>query len=342
MTPLSTSRRHFLKAMSAVTLTSTFGIITTRAEAAEFTLKYANYQPLSHPNNVYATKMAARIAEDSKGRVELQIYPNSQLGSDTDMLSQLRSGALDFLSLGPITLATLIPTALLSGLGFAFKSYDKVWEAMDGDLGAMVRRQLAEKTSIFAFEKVWDNGYRQITSSNRQINTPEDLKGIKMRVPPAPVLTSLFRALNSSPTTISMHDVYLSLQTKVIDAQENPLVLISASKLYEVQKYCAMTNHIWDGFWVLGNKASFAKLPSDLQEIVTRNVNAAGVEQRALTMQLNTSLVDDLKAKGLMFNNPDIAAFRAKLSKSGFYSEWRKRLGEEAWATLEKYSGSIA
>lgn len=335
-------RRDFLKHSAALAAGVAGAFRVTAAHAAEFTLKYGNYQPMEHPNNMHAATMAAKINAESQGRIAFQVYPNSQLGSDMDMLSQLRSGAIDFMSLAPMTLGALLPVSQLAGVGFAFSRYDQVWPAMDGNVGALIRAQLAKRTTLFAFDKAWDNGFRQITASSHPIGSPADLRNMKMRVPPTPLLTSMFNALGASPTTVSMHDVYPSLQTHIVDAQENPLVLISASRIYEVQKYCSLTNHVWDGFWMLGNQQKFAKLPKDLQEIITRNVNEAALLQRADTARLNTSLVDGLRAKGLQFNDAPAEAFRQQLAQKGFYTQWRERFGNDAWAALEKYSGRMA
>ena len=181
------------------------------------------------------------------------------------MLSQLRSGALDFMTLSPLILGSLVPQAQINGVGFAFKDYKQVWAAMDGELGIYVRRQIAATGTIFAFDKIWDNGYREVTNSVRPINKPEDLKGIKLRTPPGPMWVSLFKALGASPTPLNFAEVYSALQSKVVDGQENPLAIIYTAKLYEVQKYCSMTNHMWDGYWFMGNKKLFEQLPSDLQ-----------------------------------------------------------------------------
>jgi tripartite ATP-independent transporter DctP family solute receptor len=336
------TRRHFLKTVSVASAAAATGMVSTQAHAAEFTLKYANNLPATHPMNVRAREMAVKIASESKGRIELQVYPNNQLGNDTDTLGQVRSGAVDFFTLSPLILGTLVPAAQISGLGFAFKDYNQVWAAIDGDLGAHVRKQIQEKTSVFAFEKIWDNGYRQITSSTRAITRPEDLKGMKLRVPPSPLWTSMFRAFDSAPASINFAEVYSALQTKIVEGQENPLAIISTAKLYEVQKYCSVTNHMWDGFWFLANKKSFERLPKDLQDIVTRNVNEAGMKQRADVKVLNDSLVAEMKSKGLQFNDTDNELFRAKLRSAGFYAEWHKKFGDEAWAVLEKYTGKLA
>ena len=333
------SRRNLIASAGAIALP----VLSLRPALAapEFSLKYGNNLPLTHPMNVRSTEMAAAINAESKGRIDFQVFPNNQLGNDTDMLSQVRSGALDFFTLSPLILGTLVPAAQISGVGFAFKDYGQVWSALDGELGAHVRKQIAASSSLFAFDKIWDNGYRQITTSTKAINTPDDLKGLKIRVPPSPFWVSMFKAFEASPLTINFAEVYSALQTKVADAQENPLAIIATAKLNEVQKFCSITNHMWDGFWFLGNKKSFDRLPQDLKDLVTKHINAAGLKQRDDVKKLNDGLQADLKAKGMTFNNTDAELFRNKLRGAGFYAEWHKKFGEEAWVVLEKYTGKL-
>lgn len=338
---MNITRRNLIAGASALALPA-LSVGNAFAQKAEFTLKYGNNLPLSHPMNTRAAEMAAKINAESKGRIAFEVYPNNQLGNDTDMLSQVRSGALDYFTLSPLILGTLVSAAQISGVGFAFKDYGQVWSAMDGELGAHVRKQIAGTGSLFAFEKIWDNGYRQITTSTKPVVVPEDLKGMKIRIPPSPFWVSMFKAFETSPATINFAEVYSSLQTKVVDAQENPLAIIATAKLNEVQKYCSITNHMWDGFWFLGNKKSFDRLPADLQEIVTRNVNAAGLKQRDDVKQLNDNLQTELKSKGLVFNTTNAELFRAKLRAAGFYADWHKKFGDEPWALLEKYTGKLA
>jgi len=336
-----TLNRRTLLASAGATVGSMALPAFAQNKPAEFSLKYANNLPATHPMNVRANEMAAKILADTKGRVEIKVFPSSQLGNDTDTLSQIRSGAVDFFTLSPLILGNLVPSAQISGVGFAFKDYNQVWAAMDGDLGAHVRKEIAAKSQMFAFEKIWDNGYRQMTSSARAITKPEDLKGMKMRVPPSPFWVSMFKAFEASPATINFAEVYTALQTKVVDGQENPLAIIATAKLNEVQQFCSVTNHMWDGFWMLANKQSFARLPADLQEIVTRHINAAALLERDDVKKLNDGLVTELKGKGMQFNSTDAELFRAKLRAAGFYAEWHKKFGDEAWNVLEKYTGKL-
>ncbi|HXY99495.1 MAG TPA: TRAP transporter substrate-binding protein [Stellaceae bacterium] len=333
------TRRTFVG--TAATAAAASALLPRRARAAEFSYKYANNSPVDHPLNVRAREAAEKIKQDSNGRLAIEVFPNNQLGGDTDMLSQVRTGALEFFTLSGLILATLVPVASINGIGFAFKSYDQVWPAMDGELGAFVRAAIG-KAGLFAFDKMWDNGYRQITSSTHPINTPEDLKGFKIRVPVSPLWTSMFKAFGASPASINFNEVYSALQTKVVEGQENPLTLIKIAKLYEVQKYCSLTGHMWDGFWMLANQAAWDALPKDLQEIAARHWNAAALAQRDDIAKLNTSMQSELEKLGMVFNKPDAQAFRAVLKQAGFYTEWREKYGAEAWALLEKYSGGLA
>ncbi len=306
----------------------------------EFTYKYANNLPPTHPLNVRTKQMADAVRADSNGRLEIQIFPASQLGSDTDMLSQLRSGGVEFFTLSGLILATLVPQAAISGIGFAFSDYPAVWRAMDGDLGAFIRTQIG-KANLVAMDKIFDNGFRQMTSSTKPINSPDDLRGFKMRVPVSPLWTSMFKAFDSAPAGINASELYTALQTKVVDGQENALSGINALKLYEVQKYCAMTNHMWDGFWFLANRGAWERLPPNLREIVAKHVGAAAVAERADLAAMAGTLQKDLADKGLVFNTPKTDAFRDRLRSGGFYAEWKGKLGDDAWALLERSAGKL-
>jgi tripartite ATP-independent transporter DctP family solute receptor len=338
---MSTNRRVLLQSTAAALVFAPAVLRATRAGAAEYTFKMANNTPESHPLSIRMREAAANILKESDGKVDIQVFPNNQLGSDTDMLSQLRSGALEFFTISGLILATLVPAASINGIGFAWSGYDKVWPAMDGDLGAYIRAQIA-KSNLHTFEKIWENGFRQITSSTREIKTPEDLKGFKIRVPASPLWTSMFKAFDASPMTINFSEVYSALQTKVAEGQENPLALIDSAKLYEVQKYLARTNHMWDGYWLIANGKVWASIPDNLKAMITKNVNASGMAQRDDIAKLNNSVEAALTSKGMIFNNVDTGAFRAKLQSAGFFKEWKGKYGDEAWAILEKYAGTIS
>jgi len=153
--------------------------------------------------------------------------------------------------------------------------------------------------------------------------------------------TSLFKALCTAPASINFAELYSARQTRIVEGQENPLSIIHFGKLYEVQKYRCFSDHMWDGFWFVGNQKRWEALPEDLREIVSRNVDIAATEQRAEIERLNGTLQGELEAKGMVFNNADKAAFRTALVEAKYYAEWRDKFGPQAWSTLQKYSGAL-
>ncbi|MBB5704361.1 tripartite ATP-independent transporter DctP family solute receptor [Ochrobactrum daejeonense] len=331
------NRRNVLLGAAAGALAAPF-IRPGTARAAEFSYKIANNQPLEHPSNIRLQEAVKRILEESSGRVDIQIFPSNQLGADTDVLGQLRAGGVEFFQLSPVILSTLVPNASISGIGFAFPDYDTVWKAMDGDLGAYARGQI-EKAGLIVMEKIWDNGYRQTTSSKHPITTPKDFDSFKIRVPVSPLWTSMFSAFGAAPASINFAEVYTALQTGIVDGQENPLAIMKVAKMWEVQKYLSMTNHMWDGFWLLGNRRAWNALPEDAQQIVAKNFNASAMDQRADVMALNGTLKSELEKEGFVFNDVDPKPFEDKLREAGFYAEWKKTYGDEAWAILETAIG---
>jgi tripartite ATP-independent transporter DctP family solute receptor len=212
---------------------------------------------------------------------------------------------------------------------------------MDGDLGAYIRNGFS-KVGLHAFDQIWDNGFRQITTSTRVINEPNDLKNVKLRVPVSQVYVSLFKALGASPASLNLGEVYTALQTGVVDGQENPLIVTNTSKFYEVQKFCALSNHVWDGAWIIANARTWQSTPDDLRKIVTRNFNEAALKQRQDIAQLNASLRLSLEKNGMRFNQCNPEPFREVLRKAGFYSEWKDKFGASAWNILEKSVGTLA
>ncbi|EJW10592.1 TRAP-type C4-dicarboxylate transport system, periplasmic component [Rhodovulum sp. PH10] len=334
------SRRRLL-ATAALAVPAVLAMPHVRAKArSKFVYKYGNNLPLTHPLNVRAAEAAAKIKTETEGALDIRIFPNNQLGGDTDMLNQVRSGALDFFTPSALVIATLVPAAPINAVGFAFPSYERVWAAMDGDLGGFIGEEI-EKSGLHMMRKVWDNGFRQLTTSGKPVVTPDDLAGIKIRVPVSQLSISLFQALGAAPTSMQFSEVYTALQTKIVDAQENPLPIIQTAKLFEVQKYGMLTNHIWDGYLFVASGKTWYRLPKDIQAIAEKTLNDCGMEQRDDIAKLNASVQADLEAKGMVFSKPDPAPFREALAKAGFYVQWREKFGDAAWTRLEKYVGKL-
>lgn len=331
------SRRHALGATAAAAGSLAFpGLAFGQAQ---FKLKFANIMPSDHPLNTRMREAAETIKQQTNGQVEISVFPSSQLGNDADMLSQLRSGSIDFFAQTGLILASLVPVASINGIGFAFADYASVWKAMDGALGKHVIGAF-DKANLIAFDRMWDNGFRQTLSATKPIKTPDDLKGFKIRVPPSPLWTAMFKSLGASPVAVPWGETYTALQTRVADGLENPLAGIYFAKMHEVGKFLSNTNHMWDGFWFLANRRAFEALPPATRDIVTRVVNSAALQQRADVERMNKDLRATLE-KSVQFVDVNPQAFRERLKASGFYTEWQQKMGD-AWGLLEAASGKLA
>ena len=338
---MGANRRQLLKGIAGAAASTLVPAAVLAQGAGKITMKVAITLPDSHPTPAALKAASAEILKESNGRLNIEVYSSGQLGSDTDTLSQVRSGAIDFICTAGSIYGNLVQVAAINSIAFAFADYPTVWRAMDGDLGAHMRAAF-DRANLVQVGKVFDHGFRQITHSSKAINTPRDLSGMKIRVPATPLWTSMFKALDAAPASVPIGELYTALQTKVVDGQENALPTIDAVKLYEVQKFCSLTSHMWEYFALVGNKRAWGALPDDLRALATRVFESHALKQRAAHDALNATLENKLKGQGMQFNRLDTKPFRDMLQKAGYYVEWQKKFGAESWAMLEKYSGKLA
>lgn len=311
------------------------------AQAAEFTYKFAGDWPADYPLTKRIEEAAKRIKQETGGRLEISIFPDNQMGGDTEMLSQLRGGALEFMPVPAGVLSTFIPAAGITNVGFVFDDYAQVWPTIDGPLGAAVRQKILA-SGHHVFDNIWDNGFRQLTTGAKPVHALADVEGLKLRVPVSPLHTSLWQALGASPGAVNMSEVYSALQTRIYDGEENALPVIQFFRLYEVQKYVALTSHMWEGYWILANGPAWQRLPPNIQEVVTQHMNASALQGREDIALLSRTLHVQLQQEGMAITAPDRAPFREKLSHVGFYAGWKRKFGDELWTLLETHTRHLA
>ena len=331
------SRRAFV-ATTAATFASIAVVKSPARAAAQFHYRYGNDQTISSPVTVRAVEMWKTIERETNGRLVVQTFPDSQLGGDTQMVAQLRSGALQFLTQAGGILGNVVPVAQMDGIAFGYKDYRSAFAAMDGVLGDLIRDEIGRR-GIYAFPNPWNNGFREITA-NKPIRTAADLEGLKIRVPASPLFVDLFKTLGAAATPINVSELYTALQTHVVDAQENALININQSKLYEVQKTLNFSNHAWGCWWFLANQEAWNALPPDIREIVGRNVVKFAKLQRRDFEALTASLTDKLQRLGMQVNSCDTATFRARLKP--YYAKWKSEFGATAWNLLERTTGPLS
>jgi tripartite ATP-independent transporter DctP family solute receptor len=261
---------------------------------------------------------------------------NNIQGSDPAALKALVAGDIQFFTLMGGILGTIMPVAEAQQVPFAFTSAAHAHQAMDGPLGAYLIEEMAAK-GIHGFRVgAFDNGMREITAHKR-IASPADLAGLKMRVPAGQLVADTFTAFGCEPVIINSDSIYAALKDGRADAQENPLTLADQFKLYEVVKYVAMTDHMWSGFNLLAHRATWQRLPADLQAVIDRNVATYVTLQRQDQIAANARLRTELASRGLEFTTPDPAPFKRQLA--GVYSTWKEKLGTKCWKLLEESTG---
>jgi tripartite ATP-independent transporter DctP family solute receptor len=249
----------------------------------------------------------------------------------------LVAGEIEFFTLMGGILGNVVQAAEVQQMPFSFRSAAQAHQAMDGALGAYLRAEMAAK-GIYGFPVgAFDNGMRQITSVTRPIVVPDDLVGLRIRIPLGQIFDDTFTALGAEPVILNVNQIYDGLKTGKADAQENPLAITELFRLYEVGKYVSMTNHMWSGFNLMANLAIWKGLPADIRAAIERNAARYVRLQRQDQQVMNGRLREALTARGLVFNGVDPRPFRARLS--GVHAAWRARLGSTCWSLLEAASG---
>ena len=333
------SRQAFLAASAGAY--ATIGLLRFPAGAAEFNYKLSVDLPATHPNVVAMTDAAAKILSESNGQLDIKMFPNNALGGNTKVLPQVREGAIEFAMMVDIITSDVVPTASIDAVGFAFPNYKAAWDAVDGPLGAYIRQQIQQQMGVYPLEIAWDAGFKQMVNSVHPITTPDDLKGLKIRVPPGAIEVSLFKTLGASPVALDTSEMYSAMQTRLVDGADNSAGLILTGKFYEVQKYLSITNHSMAVYHLLASLGPWQRLPKNLQAIAEKNFNAAAKTVRTGAAKDFDSVISQLKAKGIVVIQPDNAPFRNAL-RAGGLPYWRDKFGSQAWTALEKSVGKLS
>ena len=332
------SRRAFIESLVSVGAAAVF---VRSLRAAEFTFTQFHNQTEASTLHQRLVEMWASIRAETRGRVDAQVFAENRHieGSDPAALRMLMAGEIQFFTLMGGILGNVVPSADIQQVPFAFRSSAAAHRALDGPLGAYLRREMAAKGIVALPMSAFDNGMRQIASATRPIVVPGDLAGLRIRVPDGRMFAETFTAFGAEPVTINVNGIYDGLKSGRVHAQENPLAVVELFRLDRVVKYVSLTNHMWSGFNLLAHRPTWDRLPSELRRVIERRAAQAIRRQRADQAALNASLPARLSERGLVFNDVDPAPFRARLSRE--YAMWRERIGSTAWTLLEAATGSL-
>lgn len=301
--------------------------------AVHYQLSVGYTLPTSHSVHRHLAAAVDDLSLATQGALSLKLYPHESFDSDIGMLEQVFDGSLDFMVVTGPFLGRRVPVAAIGNLPFAFDGTAAVWRAMDGALGAKVRSEL-QAAGLHAFEHVFDNGFRHLTTSGYRVQSAADVPGLKMRVVAAPVYESLWRALGAHTVSLDIVEVHQALAEGRVQAQDNPLAMIEAFALHEVQSRCALTAHVWDGYWLVANDRVWQALPAAFRELIARAFSAAAMAQRKELVDAEGALRGRLQAAGMLLDEVDRASFRLALTQAGFYDHWQAQFGPAAWSVL--------
>lgn len=295
-----------MKLMTKASLLA-LSVLSTSALAADYTLKLGHVANEAHVWHQAFAHFADTVNEKSNGRLNIDIYPNSQLGAERDVISGIQLGTVDMTMSGE-TLQNWAPKAALLAVPYAIRDSEHMAKVANGEIGHEIEKQITERTGLVPI--TWfERGARNLTS-NKPVTTPADLKGMTLRVPNVPIFVSTWSALGAKPTPMAFSEVFTALQQGTVHGQENPLSLIQSASFFEVQKYVNKTEHVRSWIYVLIGKRQLDKLPQDLQTILLDSAKEMHTYEHKLAVEAEAKLIDELKAEGMQFHDVDQEKFR--------------------------------
>jgi C4-dicarboxylate-binding protein DctP len=268
---------------------------TTKPEntGPKYVLKFSHVVSPNTPKGKAADFFEKRLEELSGGRIDVQVYPSSQLYTDSAVLKALALDSVQMAAPSFSKFGKIVPQLALFDLPFLFKDIDQLHRVQDGDVGKRLKQMIDDKGYIAL--NFWDNGFKQLSSSKKPIIMPADAEGQKFRIMSSKVLEAQFKAVGANPQMMPFSEVYSGLQQGVIDGQENTISNIYTKKFHEVQKYLTISNHGYLGYLVVMSKKFWTSLPGDLQKDVVQAMNEATAKEREYAKELNDSQFQKIK-----------------------------------------------
>ncbi len=300
------------------------------AAAKEY--KLAHSGDVQHPNHVALVEMAKRVAERTNNQVTFKIFPNNELGSPPEQAEQLRRGVIEFAILSPSQLDKFNRAFGVVFIPYQFDDYDHAHRTLDDTANKWLRAN-AEKVGlelIASFE--W--GFRALTNSRRAVNTPDDVKGMKLRVPPEIQIKAAMEALGAVTATIAFPEVYTALATRTVDGQDNPVATVLSSRFHEVQKHLAMTKHVYTPMFLLANGRVWQSLTPEQRQVITEEGVKAGNQARKQVQDQEKAMIAQIEKAGVEVTYPEVAKFRALMGAAN--GPIKDYVGATAWDEWEK------
>ena len=280
----------------------------TAAGDAEYEMIAGTTTPDAHPYNLGLVKMGELIGEKTNGAVKLDVFGNSQLGGERDLIEGLQLGSVQVTCVSTAPLSGFTDMFLVFDLPFIFETTEQARAVMDSEVGDQILHSVDEQGLVGL---AWfENGFRNVTNNVKPVTVPDDLKGMKIRTMENPIHMAAFKVMGADPTPMAMGDVFTALQQGTIDAEENPVPIVETNKFYEVQKYISMTGHLFSPAPVFIGKDYFESLPAEYQDAIKEAADEATPYQREQIDEQNVSGLESLTSNGMEANDVEKAPFQ--------------------------------
>lgn len=295
-------------------------MIAGAAEADE--IIFAHGANPGNPRYVAAEKWGEIFTACTGGATTVNVAPSATMGDDVEMLTSATAGVINVTANSQGPLSQIVPEIGLLGLPFLFKDLPTAWAVLDGEVGTMLdERAQTAGLKILGF---WDNGIRQVSHISRNVSSPEDIKGMKIRTPPDQMTVDIFEALGANPAPLAFSELPTALQSGVFDGQENPLTNIYSSKIHEITKYITLTGHKYESTPVVAGLAWWSGLDEATRNCALQATQEAGKLQREMSLEADTTLIPKMEEEGVIFAEADRDAYIAATA-----------------SVYDKYSGSF-
>ena len=306
-------KRLILKSIAAAVAVAAFGMASAQ-DIKERTIKFGVAGPETHPAVPGMKKFAEAVTAKSGGKIKVNLFFNSSLGTDQAIVSAIKGGTVEMSVMNSGILASEAKELALFDFPFLFANEKESDAIVDGAVGKKMHALLQEKGLVGL--SYWELGYRHMTNSKRPLNTVEDIDGLKLRVIPNPINVDWVKALGANPTPLPFAEVYGALEQKAIDGQENPIAVIAANKFWEVQKYVALTNHQYNPQSVIFSKKVWDTLSPAEKKIIDDSSDEATKFQREQSRAAVAANVELLKKNGMIvtqFSPTEVNKLREKM-----------------------------
>lgn len=305
----------------------------TSSNGETIVLRASSSTAPDHAYNLGLERFAELVDEGTNGAVQIDIFPNSSLGDERANIEDLQMGTLDIAvsSTGP--LGNFVSDYLILDLPFLFTSYEHAHAVLDGEIGQELIAKLDDIGVVGG--AFWENGFREMTNSIRPINTPEDCAGLKLRCMENQVHMDAFSALGMDPTPMAWSEVFTALQQGTIDGQENPIAIIYTNKVYEAQKYLAITNHVYSPAMILFSKTVLESLPEEYQTVLLDAAKEATEYERSCCEDGEAEQIAEMEAAGMEVTYPDTTLFQAAMAP--VYEKYADQFGQENIDAIVNY-----